>query len=148
MGVRRRRPRVQAQRVRARRSQGCRSGSRHRRARCDDRHRTLMTYPPEQHLLRDLRFSFEHDDGARTSRAWMPVVSELCTDHGHARAGAIATLVDVIGGGLAASAAAPDWIATADLTLHLVRGAPAGSAVEARAAVLRKGRTTVVMDVQ
>jgi len=104
-------------------------------------------YPPEHHLLRDLRFTFEHDDAAQRSRAWMPVVPELCTEHGHARAGALATLVDVIGGGLAASAAAPDWIATADLTLHLVRGAPAGVVVEARGKILRAGRTTVVMEV-
>ncbi len=91
-------------------------------------------YPPDKHLLRDLRFSFEHDDEGRSSRAWMPVVDELCTDLGQVRAGAVATLVDVIGGGLAASAAAPDWIATADLTLHLVRAARPGSVVEARAA--------------
>lgn len=108
---------------------------------------TANTYPPEHHLLRDLRFTFEHDTDGRESRAWMPVVDELCTDQGHARAGALATLVDVIGGGLAASAAAPDWIATADLTLHLARGAPAGSTVTAHGRVLRKGRTTVVMDV-
>jgi acyl-coenzyme A thioesterase PaaI-like protein len=53
----------------------------------------------------------------------------------------------VIGGGLAASAARPDWIATADLTLHMVAGAPPGSTVEARASVLRAGRTTVVLEV-
>ena len=105
------------------------------------------TYPPDEHLLRDLRFSFEHDDDDRRSRAWMPVVAELCTDLGHARAGALATLVDVIGGGLAASAAAPGWIATADLTLHLTAAAYPGSVVEARAEVLRAGRTTVVIEV-
>jgi len=104
-------------------------------------------YPPDHHLLRDLRFSFEHDDQGRRSRAWMPVVAELCTDLGHARAGALATLVDVIGGGLAASAAAPGWIATADLTLALVGAARPGSVVEARAVVLRAGRTTVVIEV-
>ena len=104
-------------------------------------------YPPDQHLLRDLRFSFEHEPDGRSSRAWMPVVPELCTDLGSARAGALATLVDVIGGGLAAAAAAPGWIATADLTLHLVRAARPGSTVEARATVLRAGRTTVVIEV-
>jgi uncharacterized protein (TIGR00369 family) len=107
----------------------------------------LTSYPPDEHLLRDLRFSFEHEPDATRSRAWMPVVAELCADTGHARAGALATLVDVIGGGLAASAAAPDWIATADLTLHVVRAARPGSVAEARASVLRAGRTTVVIDV-
>jgi uncharacterized protein (TIGR00369 family) len=110
------------------------------------------TYPPAHHLLRDLRLSFAHDMDARKSRAWMPVVEELCNEAGAARAGVIATLVDVIGGGLAAAAADPDWIATADLTLHMVRGhmvdgAPPGSVIEARAQVLRAGRTTVVLQV-
>jgi uncharacterized protein (TIGR00369 family) len=104
-------------------------------------------YPPEHHLLRDLRFHFEHNSDGRRSRAWMPIVPEVCTDQGHARAGVLATLVDVIGGGLAAGAAAPGWIATADLTLHLVRGAAPGAVVEARGEVLRSGRTTVVMEV-
>src|SRR5215475_4120894 len=104
-------------------------------------------YPPESHLLRDLRFRFEHNGDGRRSRAWMPVVPEVCTDQGHARAGVLATLVDVIGGGLAAGAAAPGWIATADLTLHLVRGAAPGAVVEARGQILRSGRTTVVMEV-
>lgn len=107
----------------------------------------MTAYPPDQHMLRDLRFTFEHDGDGRGSRAWMPVVPEICTDLGHARAGALATLVDVIGGGLAASAAAPSWIATADLTLHVVGGAAPGAVVEARGTVLRAGRTTVVIEV-
>jgi uncharacterized protein (TIGR00369 family) len=103
------------------------------------------TYPPDRHLLRDLRFSFdEGSDGVR--HAFFPVVPEVCGDDGCVRAGALATLVDVIGGGLAASAANPDWIATADLTLHLFGGARRGD-VEARARVLRAGRTTVVLEV-
>ena len=76
----------------------------------------------------------------------MPVVPELCTSDGSVRAGALATLVDVIGGGLAATVAHPDWIATADLTLHLVGAATSGS-VEARAHVVHAGRTTVVIEV-
>jgi uncharacterized protein (TIGR00369 family) len=102
-------------------------------------------YPPDRHLLRDLRLSFLHGEGE--SRAWLPVVPELCAGDGAVRAGALAVLVDVIGGGLAAAAARPDWIATADLTLHLVRSARDGR-VEARARVLRKGRTTVVIEVE
>ena len=102
-------------------------------------------YPPARHLLRDLRLDVEHhSDGSST--AWLPVVPDLLDDHGGVRTGALATLVDVIGGGLAAHAARPDWIATADLTLHLVDDARAGT-VRARARVLRAGRTTVVLEV-
>ena len=77
----------------------------------------------------------------------MPVVPELCADDGSVRAGALATLVDVIGGGLAATAAQPDWIATADLTLHVVGPATSGS-VAADARVVHAGRTTVVIEVE
>jgi uncharacterized protein (TIGR00369 family) len=107
--------------------------------------RTLMDYPPARHLLRDLRLHFEHDDGPR-SRAWMPVVPEICDDDGAVRAGALAILVDVIGGGLAARVAQPDWIATADLSLHCTAPATRGE-VEARGRVLRSGRTTQVLEV-
>jgi uncharacterized protein (TIGR00369 family) len=106
----------------------------------------MINYPPDHHLLRDLRLTFEHG-GENTSRAWMPVVPELCTSDGAVRAGALATLVDVIGGGLAATAAHPGWIATADLTLHVVGAATSGS-VEARARVAHAGRTTVVIEVE
>src|SRR4051812_49937203 len=104
-----------------------------------------LTYPPDRHLLRDLRLSFEHA-GDGTSRASLPVVPELCTDDGAVRAGVLATLVDVIGGGLAATAAHPGWIATADLTLHMVGAATSGS-VGARARGAHTGRTTVVIEV-
>src|SRR5947207_33197 len=104
------------------------------------------TYPPDRHLLRDLRLEFDHSD-ATSSKAWLPVVPELCADDGSVRAGALATLVDVIGGGLAATAAQPDWIATADLTLHVVGAATSGS-VAAAARVVHAGRTTVVIEVE
>jgi uncharacterized protein (TIGR00369 family) len=103
------------------------------------------TYPPDRHLLRDLRLSFEHGEN-NTSRAWMPVALELCNDTGAVRAGALATLVDVVGGGLAATVAYPGWIATADLTLHVVAPATRGW-VEARSCVAHAGRTTVVIEV-
>jgi uncharacterized protein (TIGR00369 family) len=102
-------------------------------------------YPPERHLLRDLQLDFEHRaDGV--SIASLPVVPEICGDDGAVQTGVIGTLVDVIGGGLAASTAAPNWIATADLTLH-VTGRAVDGRVEAHARVLRAGRTTVVLEV-
>ena len=79
--------------------------------------------------------------------AWLPVNPHLETSAGTIRAGAIATLVDVVGGGLAAIAAQPDWIATADLTLHLVPRV-AKEQVMAHGRVLRHGRTTVVIEVR
>ena len=42
----------------------------------------MTAYPPDRHLLRDLQLSFDHSDGVLGSRAWMPVVPELCGDDG------------------------------------------------------------------
>ena len=92
-------------------------------------------------MLRDLALTVEHhEDG--TSAGRLPVVDAVLDDHGRIRAGILATLVDAIGGGLAASAAAPGWIATADLdlqifgTLTAMSGVPA---VDAIGRVLRAG---------
>ncbi len=105
----------------------------------------IEQYPPAQHILRDLRLAVEHrPDG--TSTGWLPVSAHICNPSGSARAGVLAILVDVVGGGLAAVAARPDWIATADLTLHLIPR-PAVGEIEAHGRVLRQGRTTVVVEV-
>jgi acyl-coenzyme A thioesterase PaaI-like protein len=102
-------------------------------------------YPPVDHLLRDLRLSITHlPDGS--SEAILPVVDDVRAPSGAVRAGAVATVVDVVGGGLAAVAASPGWIATADLTLHTLL-VPAGDQLLARARVARSGRTTVVLEV-
>jgi uncharacterized protein (TIGR00369 family) len=98
-------------------------------------------------MLRDLQFSFIFDDDA-PSRAFMPVVPEICDARGTVRTGVLATLVDVVGGGTAMHAAYPNWIATADLSLDVFGTAGAGSTIEARPRVLRAGRTTVVLEVE
>jgi uncharacterized protein (TIGR00369 family) len=104
------------------------------------------SYPPEQHLLRDLRAEFEQrSDGL--GHGWLPVVDFIRNPSGSVHAGVLATLVDMLGGGLAATTVAPDWIATADLTLHVVPR-PAGNEVEGVARVLRAGRTTAVIEVE
>ncbi len=103
-------------------------------------------YPPMHHMLRDLRVEFEHGDGE--SRAWIPAQAHTADAYGNVRLGVIATLVDVIGGGLAALAGAPGWIATADLDVHRLRPVVADGTtmLEAHGRVLRAGRTTVVIE--
>ena len=87
-----------------------------------------------------------HEDGRASGR--LPVVDAVLDDHGRVRAGVIATLVDAIGGGLAAYAAAPGWIATADLDLQLTGASTVdASTVDAFGRVLRAGRSTVVIAV-
>ncbi len=104
-----------------------------------------VAYPPPHHMLRDLRI--EVAPGARESHAWIPIGPELADARGHVRLGVLATLADVLGGGLAGLAAAPGWIATADLTVHRVEpiDATAGE-LEAHGRVLRAGRSTVVLE--
>jgi len=102
-------------------------------------------YPPARHVLRDLDIEMEsRPDG--TASAWLPVVPALASPWGGPMAGVLATLVDMVAGGLAVRAATPDWIATADLSLTLTRP-PAGPEIEARGQVVRKGRTTLVVEV-
>jgi acyl-coenzyme A thioesterase PaaI-like protein len=97
-------------------------------------------------MLRDLALTVEHhEDG--TSAGRLPIIDALLDDHGRVRAGILATLVDAIGGGLAAYAAAPGWIATADLDLALFGTLTGLTAVDAVGRVLRAGRSTVVLSV-
>jgi len=103
------------------------------------------TYPPRHHLLRDLRISVEFQPG-RKSIVRAPVVPEVCSDRGAMQVGAIATLVDVLGGTLAIRTASPGWIATADLSIQTARRATSGC-VAATGSVMRAGRTRVVIEV-
>ncbi len=102
-------------------------------------------YPPEHHVLRDLRLESEAGPDL-TARGWIDVSDSLRGPTDLAHPGVLATLVDAVGGGLAATAARPDWIATADLTMHIVP-CPGVTRVQAAGRVLRAGRTTVVIAV-
>jgi uncharacterized protein (TIGR00369 family) len=59
--------------------------------------------------------------------------------------GAVATLIDVLGGALTVRAVYPDWIATASLSVHLT-GNPASEVVAAAGSVIREGRTMAIID--
>jgi acyl-coenzyme A thioesterase PaaI-like protein len=97
-------------------------------------------------MLRDLGLTVEHhEDGTSVGR--LPVVEALLDDHGGVRAGIFATLVDAIGGGLAAYAAAPGWIATADLDQQIFGSRTGLRVVDAIGRVVRAGRSTVVLAV-
>lgn len=100
-------------------------------------------YPPPRHLLRDLGLFTERRDGA----LWTGLVPTpaLTGDGGRLHAGVLATLVDVAGGGLALESAAPDWIATQDLSLHCY-DLPARGEVTAHPALVRHSATTVIVE--
>ncbi len=105
---------------------------------------TVGGYPPPGHFLGDVGFDTEVlSDTAAVART--RVTPYVCGADGGARAGVLATLVDVVGGLLGVRILRPDWMATADLTLQLVRPA-VGPVVEARAELVRRGRTTMVIE--
>ncbi len=101
-------------------------------------------YPPAAHFLGDLGFTSEvvSDTGAKGRTR---VSSHVSGADGGARAGVVATLVDVVGGLLGVRILRPDWMATADLTVQLVRPAT-GPFIEARVELVRRGRTTMVLE--
>ena len=105
---------------------------------------TLAGYPPAEHLLGDLGMEAELTTET-TARVRTRVTPQVCSADGGVRAGVLATLVDIVGGAIAARVLQPDWMATADLTIGLV-GPPVGPWVEARGSVLRRGRTTLVIE--
>ena len=103
-----------------------------------------MTYPPEQHILRDLAFSGTRSPELATNS--MEITPGLCGREG-VRLGVLATLVDVTGAGIALHAVQPDWIATADLQTHILRPVTEGPvSIECRP--LRVGARSVVIDAQ
>ena len=99
--------------------------------------------PATRHFLRDLCLEADVSETRATVR--MPATPHVLGPDGGVRVGVLATLVDVVGGSAALRSLHPDWLATADLTIQSVRPAR-GPLVEARATVLRRGRTTLVVE--
>lgn len=104
----------------------------------------LEGYPPPHHVLSDLGIEVDAPDGSVTV-ARLPVTPHLFGGHGGVRLGVLATLVDVVGGAIGVEVLAPDWMATSDLAIHGLRPAT-GAVVEARGTVVRRGRTTLVIE--
>lgn len=100
-----------------------------------------MSYPPDHHLLRDLGFTGERS--AERTRNRIDVTPGLLGSAG-VRLGVLATLVDVTGAAIALTSVTPDWIATADLGVHLIRPITEGI-VEVDCEPLRVGVGSVVV---
>lgn len=105
-------------------------------------------YPGPGHLLRHLPLELEVP-GGREGRAHLRVDEHITEDDGsgpRAVVGALTTVVDVLAGAVVGRLVAPDWMATAELSVHLGSSLPPGEVVMVAEAV-REGRTTVVVDV-
>ena len=101
-------------------------------------------YPPPEHILGDLGMEAELTSET-TAKVRTRVTPFVTTVDGGVRSGVLATLVDIVGGAIAARVLRPDWMATADMALQLV-GPVSGPWVEARGSVVRRGRTTLVIE--
>jgi uncharacterized protein (TIGR00369 family) len=78
---------------------------------------------------------------------WAPVQPHTRTAAGTLHLGVVTTLIDSAGAVVALPAAAPDWIATADLSYHSIRPIDAGPAI-CSARLVRAGATIVVVGVE
>jgi acyl-coenzyme A thioesterase PaaI-like protein len=102
-----------------------------------------MSYPPEHHVLRDLRFTTERP-AADHAVIRAPLVPELRGPGGALLVGALTCLVDVTGAMIGLAAVTPDWVATADLSYH-ARGPVTEGPVVMTARPVRVGRNLVVV---
>jgi uncharacterized protein (TIGR00369 family) len=105
---------------------------------------TTTGYPPAHHLLSDLGMEGEVVSPTEV-RLRMAVTPHVLGPDGGVRLGVLATVVDVVGGSVALRAAGRERMATADLVVESVRPAR-GPWIEARAVLLRRGRTTLVVE--
>jgi len=107
---------------------------------------SISSYPPDRHLLRELRLESERlSDGRRL--AMLPVVPEILDACGAVRVGAIATLMDIAGASVALDSVLPDRTATVELAYQAITSARRGP-VFAIARALRAGSKQVVVDVE
>lgn len=96
------------------------------------------------HIVRDLCVSIDRaQDGAGIR---LPIVPAIFDATGRPRVGVVAVIADMIAGQTAIQAVAPSWIATSNLGLQVAELPSAGHLV-ARPKVLRKGNTTIVIEV-
>jgi uncharacterized protein (TIGR00369 family) len=109
------------------------------------------TYPPPGHIIRHLRMDLELRSETEL-HATMPISDDIRDAGGALRTGALATFVDVAAGTFSHEMVRPDWLATSDMKLHLVRPA-FGSEVRGVTSTVRAGRrnmlsATVISDAE
>jgi uncharacterized protein (TIGR00369 family) len=104
------------------------------------------TYPPEQHVIRDLRLEMLKT-AADHAFVWAPVQPDACNDAGALRLGVVGAMIDSAGAVVALPAASPYWIATADLSYHTVAPLREGPVI-CSSRVVRAGATIIVIGVE
>jgi acyl-coenzyme A thioesterase PaaI-like protein len=102
-------------------------------------------YPPSHHIVRDLRIAIDRSSGEWLIR--IPIGPEILDASGRPRVGILAVIADMIAGQTAIREVAPSWIATSNLSLS-VGELPSEGMLVGRPKILRKGATTIVIEVE
>lgn len=103
---------------------------------------TAAAFPPPRHAISLLDVDIELGPGTDV-RGWMPVTEQVATPAGAPSLAAIGMLLDIVGGTSAVVAAVPDWVFTADMSVHLLPGVVVDEVV-CDVHVRRRGRRTLV----
>jgi uncharacterized protein (TIGR00369 family) len=98
-----------------------------------------------EHLLQQLNFRDVEHPGADLAIE-MDIDHRVKNPRGALQGGLVATLVDVVAGRAVVDTGPREAVATADLTIHYLRGITVGPAL-ATANVVRRGRTLAVVTV-
>ena len=99
-----------------------------------------------EHLLQQLRMrDVEHPDADLAIE--MDIHDRVTNPRGALQGGLVATLIDVVAGRAVVDEGPRETVATADMTVHYLRGITVGPAL-ATAKVLRRGRTLAVVTVE
>ena len=98
-----------------------------------------------EHLLQQLNFRDVEHPGADLAIE-MDIDHRVKNPRGALQGGLVATLVDVVAGRAVVDTGPRETVATADLTIHYLRGITVGPAL-ATARVVRRGRTLAVVTV-
>ncbi len=98
------------------------------------------------HLIQQLNFrDVEHPDADLAME--MDIHDRVTNPRGALQGGLLATLVDVVAGRTVVAEGPREAVATADMTIHYLRGVTVGPAL-ATAKVARRGRTLAVVTVE
>ena len=103
-------------------------------------------YPPSGHFLRWLRLTADTLDPDVVGGS-MPVLADYFDHTNSVRLGPLAAFTDLVAGILSVRNAAPDWVATHDLQVHLTGRATAGT-LRSLTRPTRVGRTNIVSDTE
>lgn len=106
---------------------------------------TPTAYPPLHHIVRDLRVVIDRSQGDWAIR--LPIVPAIADAADRPRVGVAAVIADMIAGQTAIREVAPNWIATSNLALQ-VGDLPSEGTLVGHPKVLRKGATTIVIEVR